>query len=81
MERFTVSLDPELFTLLHDRAKYNRRSMSQEIVFLIEAGLAAGSEGNVEILRMLMTATGGIKSMSVQGDQSPEHIATGESQP
>lgn len=81
MERFTVSLDPELFSLLHDRAKYNRRSMSQEIVFLIEAALAAGNEGNLEILRMLMMAGGGVKSMTAQENQSPEHTATDESQP
>lgn len=81
MERFTVSLDPELFSLLHDRAKYNRRSMSQEIVFLIEAALAAGNEGNLEILRMLMLASGGVKSMSALEDQTPEHTAKVESQP
>ena len=79
MDRFTVSLEPELFTLLRDRAAYNRRSMSQEMVFLIECALASEIDGNLSILRTLMMAGGGVKSVPALGDQSLEHTATDES--
>lgn len=81
MERFTVSLEPELFSLLHERARYNRRSMSQEIVYLVECSLAAEIDSNISIMRTLMMAQGGIKSVSVPTDQTPEQTATDESQP
>lgn len=78
MERFTVSLEPELFSLLRDRAAYNRRSMSQEMVFLIECALSAEIESNITIMRTLMMAQGGIKSVSVPTEQTPEHTETDE---
>lgn len=81
MERFTVSLEPELFSLLRDRAAYNRRSMSQEIIFLIECALASEIDGNITIIRTLMMAQGGIKSVPALGEHSLEHTATDESQP
>lgn len=80
MERFTVSLEPELFHLLHDRAKYNRRSMSQEIVFLVECALASEIDSNITIMRTLMMAQGGVKSVPAQSNQSPEHTEMDESQ-
>ncbi len=83
MDRFTITLGPELFTLLRDRASYNRRSMSQECVFLIECALAEEIEGNRTIMRTLMMATGGVASLPnpAQADPEPEHTAMDESQP
>ena len=81
MDRFTVTLEPELFNLLKHRAAYNRRSMSQEIVFLIECSLANEIEGNITIMRTLMMASGGIKSVPAPEEQNPEHTETDESQP
>lgn len=72
MHRVTVSLETDLSTLLQNRAKYNRRSLSQEIVFLLEAALAAENEGNLSIIRTLMMAQGGIQ---------PEYTGTDEPQP
>lgn len=81
MDRFTVTFEPELFSLLRNRAAYNRRSMSQEIVFLIECALANEIEGNITIMRTLMMAQGGVTSIPAPEEQNPEHTATGESQP
>lgn len=39
--------------------------MSAEIVFLIEAALAAEHGGNLEILRALLMAQGGVPALSV----------------
>jgi|HigsolmetaAR201D_1030396.scaffolds.fasta_scaffold14574_4 hypothetical protein len=60
MHRVTVTLEEDLSLLLQNRAKYNRRSLTQEIVFLLEAALAAESEGNLNLLRTMMFATGGL---------------------
>jgi hypothetical protein len=81
MDRFTLTMEPELYNLLKDRAKYNHRSMNGECIYLIEAALASEVDGNVAILRTLMMAQGGVKSLQVpvQEDHSPEHIATGVS--
>lgn len=81
MDRFTITLEPELFILLRERAAYNRRSMSQEIVFLVECALANEIEGNREIMRTLMMASGGISAVPVLADQQPVHTAKAELQP
>lgn len=82
MDRFTLTMDPELYNLLKDRARYNHRSMNGECIYLIEAALASEIDGNVAILRTLMMAQGGVKSLQPQApeDHSPEHTATDESQ-
>lgn len=80
MNRFTVTLEPELFLLLRDRSLYNRRSMSQEIIFLIECALASEIDSNITIMRTLMMASGGIKAVPALEDHSPEQTATDESQ-
>lgn len=81
MDRFTVSLEPELYAMLRDRSAYNRRSMSQEIVFLIECALASEIDSNITIMRTLMMAQGGIKSVPALEDPKPEHTEMDESQP
>ncbi len=78
MDRLTVSLGGDLFSLLRHRAEYNRRSMSQEIVFLIESALASEIEGNITIMRTLMMAQGGIKSLKDPEGQPLEQTATDE---
>lgn len=79
MLRFTMTLDPDLYQLLEARARFNRRSMNGECVFLIECALAEEIDGNREILRTLMLAQGGAKSIPVPEGRLPEHIATDES--
>lgn len=59
MTRFTLTMEDDLFQLLQNRARFNRRSMSNELVFLLEAALAAEMEGNLDIYRALMYAQGG----------------------
>jgi hypothetical protein len=82
MDRFTLTMDPELYNLLKDRSKYNHRSMNGECIYLIEAALASEVDGNMAILRTLMMAQGGVKSLQtpVPEDHSPEHIGTDESE-
>jgi hypothetical protein len=78
MDRFTVTLEPELFNLLKGRAAYNRRSMSQEIVFLVECALAGEIDSNITIMRTLMMAQGGVTSIEVPEAPTPEHTETDE---
>lgn len=78
MTRFTMTLDPELYALLTSRANYNRRSISKEVVFLLETALAAEIDGNVSILRTLMQAQGGISSIPHPTEPGLGHTATGE---
>lgn len=59
MDRFTLSLEPEFKANLEARAKYNRRSLNQEVVYLLECALAAEIEVNLNMLRTLMIANGG----------------------
>lgn len=69
MHRVTITLEPDLSSLLQSRSKFNRRSLAQEIIFLIEAALAAESEGNLTIIRTLMMAQGGISSIEPPSEQ------------
>lgn len=63
MRRIPVALDESLSALIESRADINKRSMNKEIVFLVEAALAAEHDGNLEILRTLMIAQGGIAEL------------------
>lgn len=56
MRRVTVNLEDELKTVLERRAGFQRRSLSSEIVYLIENALANEEETNVAILRMTMNS-------------------------
>jgi len=64
MHRLSVSLDDDLSALIQSRSEINRRSMGKEVVFLVEAALAAEHGGNLEILRTLMIAQGGLSTLS-----------------
>jgi hypothetical protein len=66
MHRLSVALDDDLSALIQSRADLNKRSMSKEVIFLIEAALAAQHGDNLEILRTLMIAQGGISTLSPQ---------------
>jgi hypothetical protein len=67
MIRFSASFDDELYSLIQGRAELNRRSMNKEVVFLLEAALASEHGENLEILRTLLIAQGGISTLSPQG--------------
>jgi hypothetical protein len=58
--RLTLSMPLELHQLLEERAALNSRSVNKEIIFLIEGALAMEIDGNLQILRMLMKASGGL---------------------
>jgi hypothetical protein len=64
MRRIPVALDDSLSALIESRAEINKRSMNKEIVFLVEAALAAEHGDNLEILRTLMIAQGGVGALS-----------------
>lgn len=66
MHRLSVALDDDLSALIQSRAEINKRSMSKEVIFLVEAALAAEHGGNLEILRTLMIAQGGVSTLSPQ---------------
>ena len=82
MDRFTLTMDPDLYNLLKERSKYNHRSMNQECIFLIECALAGEIDGNIAIMRTLMMAQGGVKNLEAPVPESPEseHTGTDESQ-
>lgn len=64
MRRFSTSLEDDLYELLESRASLNKRSMNKEVVFLLEAALSAEHGENLEVLRTLMIASGGIASIT-----------------
>jgi hypothetical protein len=66
MHRLSVALDDDLSALIQSRADINKRSMSKEVIFLVEAALAAEHDGNLEILRTLMIAQGGLETLTPQ---------------
>lgn len=82
MMRMTVNVEPDLYAVLTKRAEFNRRSLSGEILYLIECALAEEIEGNQSILRTLMMASGGVNSLlQEQEERHPEQTATDEAQP
>lgn len=64
MHRLSVALDDDLSALIQSRADLNKRSMSKEVIFLVESALAAEHGSNLEVLRALMIAQGGVQSLS-----------------
>lgn len=66
MKLLSIRLEPDLYALIQSRASFNHRSMSREVTFLIEAALGAESEGNLQIIRTLFMAQGGIESVTSQ---------------
>lgn len=66
MHRLSVALNDDLSALIQARADINKRSMSKEVIFLIEAALAAEHGSNLEILRTLMIAQGGVAALNPQ---------------
>lgn len=70
MTRLTITMEEDLFEILRNRAKYNCRSMAKEIVFLLESALAVESEGNLQIIRTLFHAQGGLDAIQVPGSNS-----------
>ena len=73
--RHTITLDEDIYLLIQSRASYNKRSMNKEIVFLLEAALAVESEGNLDIIRALFAAQGGVQSFTTEplGSRTTEH--------
>ena len=66
MRRFSTSLENDLYDLLESRAALNRRSMNKEIIYLLEAALAAEHGENLDIVRTLMIASGGVAGLKAQ---------------
>lgn len=64
MKRLPIGLSEDMYAMIKSRAELNRRSMSQEMVFLLEAALAVEYGDNLAILRTLMAAQGGIQPPS-----------------
>lgn len=64
MHRLSVALSEDLSALIQARADINKRSMSKEVIFLVEAALSAEHGTNLEILRTLMIAQGGVGTLS-----------------
>lgn len=77
MNRFSITVEPELKNVLRQRADFNKRSLNGEIVYLLECALAAEIEGNQAILRTLMLAQGGpTPNQMVEEDSHTAHTAT-----
>jgi plasmid stability protein len=56
MQRITINVDDEFKEMIERRASFQRRSVSKEIVFLLETALAQEESSNIAILRMHMQA-------------------------
>lgn len=70
MQRITISLPSTLYDTFRDRANYNRRSMSSEITFTLEAALAMESDVNLSMIRAL---TGSQEDIRTERTGSTEH--------
>lgn len=53
MARITISLPDNLYATFRERADFNRRSMSSEIAYTLEAALAMEMDININMLRAL----------------------------
>lgn len=52
----SIKMEHDLYEIIKERAKHNRRSVSQEINWLVETGLASGNEQLKELMRFLHRA-------------------------
>jgi hypothetical protein len=66
MHRLSVAFNDDLSALIQSRAEINKRSMSAEVIFLVEAALSAEHGDNLAILRTLMIAQGGVGTLTPQ---------------
>lgn len=56
MQRVTINVDDDFKEMLERRASFQRRSLSKEVVFLLETALAQEEQSNIAILRMHLQA-------------------------
>lgn len=68
-KKVSIYLDLEMDDVLVRRAKFNRRSLTQEISYLIEAALAAESNVDLGFLRNVLMSQGGVSSVPEAGLQ------------
>lgn len=59
----TIYLDPDLKAAITKRANSNRRTVSQEICFLIEVALATELDVDINFMRNVFLSQGGAKSL------------------
>ena len=75
MIRRTITMIPELNQHIMQRARLNRRSISQEISYLIEVALATEADVNLEFVRSVFLAQGGLAGIrdkeASSGDELP----------
>jgi len=64
-----MTIEEDILEHIEHRAKHNRRSLNQEIMFLLECAISADIEDNQEILRTLMRAQGGVVSVHTAKDE------------
>ncbi len=57
-EKITFMVPPEMKDMLELRASFNHRSLMQEVLFLVETGLATKSDTVRETLHLLYKASG-----------------------
>lgn len=55
----SVIVPDALYRVLKSRAEFNRRSMSGEVVHLIETGLAENNQQTKDLMRLLYQVNGG----------------------
>lgn len=53
MKTISVMLEDELYNVIKQRAKFNHRSLSSEVNYLVECGLAEKSEITREFMRLI----------------------------
>ncbi len=81
MPKVTLIVDPEMVIVLKRRAKDNRRSLVQEINYLIEVALASELSVDIGFIRNWLLANGGVKSLAEKSDNPPTPAGMGELQP
>ncbi len=81
MHKVSLIVDDDMHTILKQRAKSNRRSLMQEVLYLIEVAL--GSEHSIDIhtVRNWLLAQGGTRSLRGQSEPTPEQTETAEPLP
>lgn len=51
-----IRMDADLHEIVKDRAEHNRRTITAEMMYLIEVGLGAGNESVKDLIKLLHRA-------------------------
>lgn len=71
MPRISLNVTPEMYDLIASRARDNRRTMSKEVLYMIEVAQAAECRTNVQLIRRIMQITSQNPQTEGEGNHLP----------